>query len=136
MIEPSSSRTLDRTCLGDEPDDVLWDRHLEMIEQRLLPKNRDAVLEIRKLDVGDHSPLKARHSRASRPGISDGGRSLVRRSGGRLVERVEGVEELLLRCLLSLQELHVVDEEEVGLAKSPAKVLRWFDSGWPRRARW
>ena len=38
------------------------------------------------------------------------------------VERVEGVEELLLHRLLALEEMHVVDEEEVGLAEAAAKV--------------
>src|SRR5213075_2473991 len=34
----------------------------------------------------------------------------------RLVERVEGVEELLLDSLLVLEELHVVDQQQVVVA--------------------
>ena len=61
--------------------------------------------------------------RASRPGISEGGRSLVRTiCRPAFVERVEGVEELLLHRLLSLEEMHVVDEEEVGFAKAAAEI--------------
>ena len=46
--------------LGDEANDVLGDRELEVIEMRLLAEDRDAVLEIGQLDVGDHAPLEAR----------------------------------------------------------------------------
>ena len=44
------------------------------------------------------------------------------RSAGRLVERVEGVEELLLHCFLALEEMHVVDEQQVGLAKAAPEI--------------
>ena len=57
------------------------------------------------------------------------GRDLLRRPVGRdddllvgVVEGVEGVEELLLRPLLALQELDVVDEQDVGLAVAPLEA--------------
>ena len=40
-----------------------------------------------------------------------------------LVERVEGVEELLLGLGLALQELDVVDEQDVGVAEARLEVV-------------
>jgi hypothetical protein len=40
-----------------------------------------------------------------------------------VVEGVEGVEELLLRPLLVLEELDVVDEQDVDVAVAPAEGL-------------
>ena len=109
--------------LGDEANDVLGDRELEVVEVRLLPQDRDAVLEVRQLDVGDHAPLEARDE----PCLEAG--DLRRRPvageddlAAAFVERVEGVEELLLHRLLALEEVHVVDEEEVGFAEAAAEV--------------
>ena len=111
--------------LGDEADDFFGDRQLEVVELRLLPEDRDAVLEVGQLDVGDHSPLKA----ADEAGLEAG--DFRRRPiageddlAATLVERVEGVEELLLHRLLPLQEVDVVDEKEVGFAKAAAEIGR------------
>ena len=117
--------------LGDEADDVLRDRHLEVIELRLVAQDRDPVLEVRQLDVGDHSPLKATDEASLEPGNLRG-RPVAGEDdlAACLVERVEGVEELFLRRFLSLEEVHVVDEEEVGLPIAPAEscVVRfWID---------
>ena len=40
-----------------------------------------------------------------------------------LVERVEGVEELLLGARLALEELDVVDEQDVGVAVALLEAL-------------
>src|SRR6185312_12778424 len=109
--------------LGDEPNDFFRDGELEVVEMRLLPENRDAVLEVRHLDVGDHAPLEA----GDEPGLEAWnlrGRSIARQDdlAAAFVERVEGVKELLLGRLGALEEVHVVDEEEVGFAESPPKV--------------
>ncbi len=45
--------------LGDEPDDILGNRVLEVIQLRLVLQNRDAVFQVGRLDVGDHTPLEA-----------------------------------------------------------------------------
>ncbi len=42
----------------------------------------------------------------------------------RVVERVEGVEELLHRLFLALEELDVVDEEHVDVAVAPLEGAR------------
>src|SRR6478672_2576243 len=81
---------------------------------RMFVETRDAGLEIGRLDVGDQPPLEAR----AQPLLER--RDLARRAVARhddlpagLVERVEGVEELLLDSLLVLEELHVVDQQDV-----------------------
>ena len=109
--------------LGDEADDVFGNRELEVIEVRLLAEDGDAVLEVRQLDVGDHAPLEARHEARLETG------DLRRRPvageddlSAAFVERVEGVEELLLHRLLAFEEVDVVDEQEVGLAEAAAEV--------------
>src|SRR5439155_7100505 len=98
----------------DETDDLLGNRELEMIEVRLLPENRDAMLEIGHFDVGDHAPLKAADE--SRLESGDLGRWSVAREHdlpAAFVERVERVKELLLHRLLPFQEMDVVDEEKI-----------------------
>ena len=79
-----------------------------------LAQDRDAGLEVGRLDVGDQAPLEPR----PQPFLER--RDLFRRPVGRdhdltarLVERVEGVEELLLDPLLAFEELDVVDQEHV-----------------------
>src|SRR5204862_3153350 len=71
-------------------------------------------LEIGRLDVRDETPLEPRSQALLE------GRDLPRRPvardhdlPARLVQGVEGVEELLLDPLLVLEELDVVDEEDV-----------------------
>ena len=96
-----------------------------MIEPRFLAKDGDPVLEVGQLDVGDHAPLEARHQACLE--ARDLGRRPVARQhdlAAAFVERVEGVEELLLHRLLPLEEVHVVDEEEVGLTEAPAEIGR------------
>jgi hypothetical protein len=87
------------------------------LEGRLLAEDRDPGLEVGRLDVADEAPLE--------PGpqpLLEPGQLLRRQVGGdddllrRVVQRVEGVEELLLRLHLAGQELDVVDEEHVDVA--------------------
>ena len=62
--------------------------------------------------ISPHSKRERR--RSSSVAMSRGGRSRGHDDlPARLVERVEGVEELLLDALLVLEELHVVDQEHV-----------------------
>ena len=90
---------------------------------RLPLEDRDFRLEIRRLDVGNQSPLEARAQALFEL------RNLMRRAVAadddlflRVVERVEGVEELRLRAFLAGQELDVVDEQDVDAAIALAEV--------------
>src|SRR5262249_58988783 len=79
-----------------------------------LAEDRDARLEIGRLDVSDQPPLEPR----AEPFLERGdlARGAVRRHddlAAALVERVKGVEELLLDPFLVLEELNVVDEQQV-----------------------
>ena len=110
---PSSSRMFVVTRLA------MWVEHLgvgdvDPVVLHLPAQDRDARLEVGRLDVGDQAPLEAR----AQPFLER--LDVARRPVGAhhdlaagLVERVEGVEELLLDPLLLLEELHVVDQEHV-----------------------
>src|SRR5690606_5352196 len=99
--------------------DVLEDvvRGREPFAGSLLAEDRDAGLEVRRLDVRDEAPLE--------PGpqaVLEAVELLRRDVRGdddllvRVVQGVERVEVLLHRLFLALQELDVVDEEDVDLA--------------------
>ena len=77
-------------------------------------EDREARLEVGRLHVGGETPLEARAQPLLEPA------HLAHRPvAGQddllagLVERVEGVEELLLDALLASEELHVVDQQDV-----------------------
>src|SRR6478752_2001704 len=83
------------------------------------------MLEVRELDVRDHSPLEP----TDQPGFQ--ARDLRRRTIAgqndlttRFVQCVERVEELLLRRFLPLQKLHVINKEKIRLPITATKVLR------------
>ena len=79
MIEPSSSRTLDRTFSAMKRTTSSGIGQLEVIEVRLLSQDGDAVLEVRAARCRRPCPTGSGRRGAPRgPGISDGGRSLVR----------------------------------------------------------
>ena len=97
---------------GDELHHVGPDRHRGLLGLR--PQDRDPRLQVGGGEVGDQAPLEA----AAQALLER--RDLLRRPVRReddllavLVDRVERVEELLLRPLLVGDELDVVDEEEV-----------------------
>ncbi len=100
---------------GDELEDVAG--HVEPIHLRLLAQNRDAGLEFGRLNVGDQAPLEP----GAQP-VLERRQLLGRPVGGdddllvRVVQRVEGVEELLLDAFLALDELDVVDQQHVDVA--------------------
>src|SRR5690349_1194272 len=108
---------------GDEVRDVIGEPHA--LESRLLLQNRNARLEVRRLNVCDQPPLESRAQT-----LLDLGNVLRRRVArhddlfARLVERVEGVEELLLRPLLAGDELDVVDQEQIDVAIARAELRR------------
>ena len=84
--------------------------------------------------MSPHSKRETR--RSSRLGISFGGRSLVTTICLlAVVERVEGVEELLLRALLAGEKLDVVDQEQVDVAIALLERRASIRSGWRGSAR-
>ncbi len=93
-------------------------RHGDAGACRLGLQDRDAQLEGGGVQVGDHAAAEPRAQPVLEPG----------QVGGRLVggdddllagidQRVEGVEELLLRIVLADQELQVVDHQHVDRAQ-------------------
>ena len=117
--------------VGDEVQDIVGDRVLEVVHRRLAAKDRDPVLKIGLPEVRDHAPRETRGETGLE--LGDLGRRPVGREDDlatRLVQGVEGVEELLLGGVLAADEVHVVDEEEVGLAiASPEVVHRTLADG-------
>src|SRR6267154_1808479 len=90
----------------------------------ILRKKADPVLEIGMSDVGDHAPFEPRDQPVLQPGNFLG--RPVRGQHDllvRLEQRVEGVEELLLRHFLAFQEMHVVHEEQIHVVAVAAPEL-------------
>ena len=87
-----------------------------------LSHDRHAHLRRRRVNVGNQPAFKAASQALFQ--LGNGVRRFVRRqhhlASGR-VERIERVEELLLRTLLSGQELHVVEDEHVELTETVAE---------------
>ena len=87
------------------------------IRGSLLHQNRNARFEIWRLDVRDEAALEA-----GTQAILQGGQLLWRTVGGQddlfvgLVQRIKGMEELLLRGLLAFQELNVINHQDVEVA--------------------
>ena len=99
-------------------------RQVQIQQLGLALDDGNARFKIRRLDVGGQAPLK--------PGAQtllqgfDLLRGAVRRDddlAAIVVQRVEGVEKLLLRALLAGQELDVVDQKHVRLAVTLAELL-------------
>ena len=99
-------------------------RQVQIQQLGLALDDGNAGFKIRRLDVGGQAPLK--------PGAQtllqrfDLLRGAVRRDddlAAIVVQRVEGVEKLLLRALLAGQELDVVDQKHVRLAVALAELF-------------
>ena len=112
---PSSSRMLRSIRLAMNSSTSSGRVH--PVQRGLLAQDRDPGLQLGRLDVGGQSPLE--------PGphpVLEGLQPLRRPVRGDddllvgVVERVEGVEELLLGAFLALQELDVVDQQHVDVA--------------------
>ena len=116
MSAPSSVRMLESTRLGDALQRVgvdvasssCWTRLRRTVEPRA---------GVGRPDVGDQAGLEAlaqpvlQRAHVARQAV--GGEHELRAGA---VERVEGVEELLLGARLALEELDVVDEQHVDVA--------------------
>jgi hypothetical protein len=119
--EPSSSRMLDFTCLAMNRDTSSGRR--TPLRLGLLAKNRGLGLQVRRLDVRDEAPFESRAEALLQRGdlAGDAVRADHDLLGG-VVQIVEGVEKLLLRPLLSRDELDVVDQEQVQAAVPIAEL--------------
>ena len=108
---------------GDELQHVVGGAH--PLLDGLLAQDRDTGLEVGRLHVGEQAPLEP----AAHP-LLEPAEQLGRQVAGDddllvgVVQRVEGVEELLLRLHLALQELDVVDEQDVDVAVAALEVRR------------
>ena len=98
--------------LGDEECNIL--RHAHALGLRLLEQDRDAHFQFRRLDRNRQAPAEARdqpvfHSGdLLRIGVAGDDHLLVR-----IDQRIEGVEEFLLRAVLSAEELNIVDQQQI-----------------------
>ena len=102
---------------GDEFEHVV--RHIQAIHLRLLAQDRDAGLQLGRLNIGDQTPLEA----GPQPVLQC--RKLFRRAVRRdddlfvrVVQRIEGMEELFLSAFLAFDELDVVDQQDVDVAEA------------------
>ena len=88
---------------------------VNLVELRLALENRHPRLQIGCLDLGDQPPCEA-----AAQAILDARELRGELVGGEhdlfvgVVERVEGVKELVLRAVLVRKELDVVDDQHVG----------------------
>ncbi len=96
---------------------------MHLLVLRLLLQDGDLGLQIGGLNVGDEAPLKTRAQTVFNLG------QLLRRTIRSnhdllhvLVQRVEGVEELLLRALFLRDELDVVNQQHIHGAKAVAEA--------------
>ena len=114
---------------GDELEHVVG--HRQPLLGGLLAQDRDPGLEVGRLHVGDQAPLEP----AAHP-LLEAAELLGRQVRGDddllvgVVQRVEGVEELLLGLLLALQELDVVDQQDVDVAVAALEAWRPCRRGW------
>src|SRR5688572_3457530 len=104
---------------------IIGNRVLQMILVCLASQDRDAVLEVGKLDVRDHSPLETGNE--ARFNAGDFTRWPVAGEDdlpAALVERIEGVKEFFLCRFLSLEEVDVIDEQEIEFAETTPVIVR------------
>src|SRR5690606_27761554 len=101
--------------VGDELHHLV--RQLDAVVFGLAPHDGDAGFQFRRFQIRREAPLEAREQPLL-DALDLARRAVSRKHDllARLVQRVEDVEEFLLRLLLAAEELYVVDDEQVNLA--------------------
>ena len=128
MRDDADERPLERThVVGDALGDQLEDRvvlDLDVVDSGALAKDRHARCPVGRRQVGDEPGLEALAQ-----ALLDAGQLARQPVAGEhqlpagVVERVEGVEELLLGLRLAGEELDVVDQEHVDVAVEVLEAL-------------
>ena len=126
--DDADQRALERARVGGDAvgDDVQRAvvGELDAVVLDALAQDRHARGEVGWRDVGDEAGLEALAQavleRGEVGGQAVGGEDEL---AAGLVQRVEGVEELLLGLRLALEELDVVDEQDVGVAEARLEAL-------------
>ena len=97
---------------------------LDAVVLGALAQDRQARGEVGRLDVGDEAGLEAlAQAVLERLQVAAGAVGGEHDLAAAVVERVEGVEELLLGLGLALEELDVVDEQHVDVAEARLEGL-------------
>ena len=123
----AGERALELTYVRDDPLGQKVDHgrgHRYVLRLRFRAEDGNARLEIGSRDVRDETPFETRAQPVLE--LGDGlWRSVTRHDDllALFVDRVERVEELLLRALLAGDELDVVDEEDIDTAVAFAELL-------------
>lgn len=110
-----------RDAFGDEHQHVVW--NVTLGDLGLLLKDGETCFDVGRLNVGDQAHLES----TSQPIFErrDAVRRPIRGENDltvRLMQGVEGVEELLLESFLAFDELNVIDEEHVDLSVSALEL--------------
>ena len=132
MSAPSSARMLSVRAVGDQLQDAVVGEH-DAVVLGALAQDREARGEVGRLDVGDEAGLEAlaqavlERAEVAREAV--GGQDDL---AAEVVQRVEGVEELLLGLGLGREELDVVDEQDVGVAVAALEAVHVACAAAPR----
>lgn len=110
---------------GNEKNDIF--REVPPLRAALLLENGTPGFEVRGLDIGEQTLHEPRSETFFKP--LDVRRATIRGehnlTSGTL-KGVEGMEELLLRCLLASNELNIVEQENVDIPKGLSEEVEVF----------
>ena len=123
-------------AVGEEGQDAVVGQD-DAVVLGALAQDRDARGEVGRLDGGDQAGLEALAQ-----AVLEGAEVAREAVGGEhelaaeVVQRVEGVEELLLGLGLRREELDVVDEQDVGVAVAALEAVHVLAAAGRRGTGW